>query len=273
MPGAVEPLQRERRAPAAPTLGACVLVREPPDEQREQSAHARERDHLRRRASAAASRAQRRLRARMRNSDSCLSRPARARASPTRRPRRSMTYVTGRSGDAVAVRRDEPVLVGDDRVRDPVRRDEAARVAGRVVAVDADERRRPCERYCVPELLERRRLRLARPAPRRPEVEHDRLAAERRESRRSRCRSSRWSENAGAGPPIFGGGVLVRQPPDEQRRGARRPPRRATACAAELEALRVTGRDDEHRRARPSRGRTATPRAGTCMRMQPCDSE
>ena len=57
---------------------------------------------------------------------------------PTSRPCRSTKYVSGNAGDPVAVA-DHSRAVLDGRVRDVVMLEEAARVAGHVVVVDAEE--------------------------------------------------------------------------------------------------------------------------------------
>src|SRR6185437_1048434 len=76
-----------------------------------------------------------------------------------------------------------PDLAGavvDVRIRDAVLADEALRVAGEVLSVDADDDDAP-PAVALPGSLQTGRLRLARRAPRGPEVEDDHLPAQRRE--------------------------------------------------------------------------------------------
>src|SRR4051794_12298160 len=78
-----------------------------------------------------------------------------------------------------------PVVPGrrgrvDERIREPELLREVPRVAGDVVHVDAEHHDAPARKLLRP-ALERRRLLLARVAPRRPEVDDDRLAAQRGE--------------------------------------------------------------------------------------------
>jgi hypothetical protein len=83
----------------------------------------------------------------------------------------------GESGDAVGVLRFARPVV-DEWVRDPVGVCKAARVPREVLRVDADNDDAALSPL-LPGRLEQRRLALAGHTPRRPEVEHNRLAAER----------------------------------------------------------------------------------------------
>ena len=82
-------------------------------------------------------------------------------------------------GQAVAAERGAGPVV-DDRVRHAVALDEPARVRGEVLRVDA-EHHDVAVSVLLPDLLEHRRLLLARLAPGGPEVEDDGLPAQRRE--------------------------------------------------------------------------------------------
>ena len=114
----------------------------------------------------------------------------------------------------------------------------------------------PCAAVLLPRGLQPRRLRLARIAPRGPEVEHDDLAAQRRELRACRCASSRDRSNCGAAAAsprraARDALVLVDDLPDEQGEQAEHDERR-TQPAGRASAARARAelcRDDVDRRA------------------------
>ena len=128
----------------------------------------------------------------------------------------------------------------------------------------------------APEPLERRRLALARTAPGGPEVEHDGLAAQRGERERPLPVEPAEREGGRAAAPTFGGGVWCVSRQTSTVRSAATPAT-ASACAPSFSRAGTS---------RPYRYfatmKTGVPTVtwsnshsadGTCIRMQPCDTE
>ncbi len=169
----------------------------------------------------------------------------------------------------------QPVLVADHAgavlhrlIRDAVMRQERARVARHVVVVDTDED--DALRAVLPRrLLEHLRFALARHAPRRPEVDDDRLAAQRRQIELARSLDASQRE-------------VRRRPADLRRvRLMREPPHEQTEQPGDGdERQRLAG--ELQRPRHDATMKTGVPTAtwsnshsasGTSMRTQPCDSE
>ena len=129
----------------------------------------------------------------------------------------------------------------------------------------------------LPGGLEARRLRLARRAPRRPEVEHDDLAAQRRELQLPGRVEPRQRElRRGRRPPAaeLHALVLVDDLPDQERRAGRATTATVSACRPcfNRTGTRLTMPGRCRPACRPRRGRTATRRTGCtsgCSRATP----
>src|SRR5207253_3627011 len=122
----------------------------------------------------------------------------------------------------------------------------------------------------VPAALEQRRLLRARVAPGSPEVEHDDLAAQRRERQRARRTEPGQREAGHALGTLQGLRAAVRQLPDEQREQPEDDPDGERMCA---QAKRATHADTMNTGV-PTRTRSNRNAASAgCSWMQPCESE